>query len=231
MPTLASHSEPTLDSIPQGFKLPTTDNGTFEIRPSYINLVERNLFGGAAAEDPATHMEKFVTYCCSIPLIARVTQDQIKQVLFPFSLKDRAVEWLRDLDMEGEGITDWNTLALAFYKRYFPPHKTNALRSQITTNGRFQDNTNDATAWKLIDQIATHTAKYGNPRGSTRGTGVDSALAAQLEAISAQMAEINITQSLGSKERVHAMSQQLEEYCARCGLDSHNPAECLTTLE
>ncbi|XP_074306438.1 uncharacterized protein LOC141641683 [Silene latifolia] len=190
MPTLASHSEPTLDSIPQGFKLPTTDNETFEIRPPYINLVERNLFGGAAAEDPATHMEKF-----------------IKQVLFPFSVNDGVAEWLRDLDMEDEGITDWNTLAHAFYKR-------------------FQDNTNDATAWKLIDQIATHTAKYGNLRGSTRGTSSDIALAAQLEAISAQIAEI-----LGSKERVHAMSQQLEKSCARCGLDGHNATECLSTLE
>ncbi|XP_074277438.1 uncharacterized protein LOC141601074 [Silene latifolia] len=144
--TLASYSESTLASIPMGFKLPTTDDGTFEIRPSYINLVERNMFGGEAIEDPAKYMEKFVTYCCSIPLTAGVTQDEVKQVLFLFSLRDGAAEWLRDLDMETNAITDWNTLALAFYKR-------------------FQNNTTDASAWKLINEIATHTAEYGNPRG------------------------------------------------------------------
>ncbi|XP_074282896.1 uncharacterized protein LOC141607445 [Silene latifolia] len=258
MPTLASHAKPTLASISKGFKLPTTDNGTFEIKPSYINLVEINLFGGGATEDPATHMERFVTYCCSIPLTAGVTQDQVKQVLFPFYLRDGATEWLRDLDMEDQGVTDWNSLALSFYKRYFPPQKTNALRNQITSfkqgptedlneawirfkrlvrsvphhgfqkwflcnqfnnglyddhralldssaNGRFQDNTNDNNAWKLIDQIATHTAKYGNPRGSTRGgSSSDGAVAAQLETLIAQIAELKTAQSLGNQQTVHA---------------------------
>ncbi|XP_074271148.1 uncharacterized protein LOC141595074 [Silene latifolia] len=212
--TLASHSEPTLASLPKGFKLPTMDTSTFEIRPSYINLVERNLFGGGAAE------------------------------------------WLRDLDTEAHGIKDWNSLALAFYKRYFPPQKTNALRSQITSfkhgptedfneawvcfkrlvqsvphhgfhiwflsnqfyngryddhralldsaaNGRFQDNTNDANAWKIIDQIATQTTEYGNPIGSKRGGGSDSAIATQLE----------------------------EVPCERCGAPGYVAARCMSTLE
>ncbi|XP_074283132.1 uncharacterized protein LOC141607677 [Silene latifolia] len=240
MPTLASHSEPTLASIPKGFKLPTSDTGTFEIRPSYINLVERNLFGGGASEDPAKHMEKFVNYCCSVPLTAGVTQEQVKQTLFPFSLRDDAAERLRDLDMEAHGVTDWNSLALAFYKRYFPPQKTNALRSQITSfkqgpaedlheawvwflcnqfynglyddhralldsaaNGRFQDNTNDTNAWKIIDQIAAHTDEYGNPRGSKRGGGTDSAIATQLE----------------------------EVPCERCGTHGHVAAGSMSALE
>ncbi|XP_074309661.1 uncharacterized protein LOC141644110 [Silene latifolia] len=285
MPTLLeSHSEPTLTSIPKGFKLPITDNGTFEIKPSYINLVERNLFGGGATEDPATHMERLVTYCCSIPLIAGVNQDQVKQVLFPFSLRDGAAEWLRDLDMEDQGVIDWNSLVLAFYKRYFPPQKTNALRNQITSfkqsptedlneawirfkrlvrsvphhgfdkwflcnqfynglyddhrallyssaNGRFQDNTNDNNAWKLNDQIATHTAKYGNPKGSTRGgSSSDGVVAAQLETLIAQVAELKTAQSLGNQQTVHAMTQQ-ETPCKRCGIARHGAVECMSPLE
>ncbi|XP_074305117.1 uncharacterized protein LOC141640057 [Silene latifolia] len=233
MTTLASHSEPTIASIPQGFKLPTIENGTFEIRPSYINLVEQNLFGGTTTEDPSTHMEKFVTYCCSILLTAGVTQDQLKQVLFLFSLKDGATEWLRDLDMADEGITDWNTLALAFYKRYFPPQKTNALRSQISSfkQGATEDLNEAWTRFKRLVRSVPHHGFPKNPRGSTRGIGGDSALAAQLETISVQIAEIKTTQSLGSKERVHAFSQLQEESCARCGLDGYNAAECLSTLE
>ncbi|XP_074265575.1 uncharacterized protein LOC141588014 [Silene latifolia] len=283
MATLASHSEPTLASIPKGFKLPTTDDGTFEFRPSYVNLVERNMFGGGATEDPAKHMERFVTYCCSIPLTVGVTHDLVKQVLFPFSLRDGAAEWLRDLDMEENAITDWNTLALAFYKRYFPPQKTNALRSQITSfkqgptedlneawvrfkrlvrsvphhgfqiwflcnqfynglyddhralldssaNRRFQNNTTDANAWKLIDEIATHTTEYGNPRGSTRGGSSDGAVAAQLDALIAQIAELKTTQYLGKQQTVHALVQQ-DVPCERCGTNGHVATRCMSTIE
>ncbi|XP_074301149.1 uncharacterized protein LOC141632501 [Silene latifolia] len=201
MPTLARHSDPTLESIPKGFKLPTTDNGTFEIRPSYINLVERNLFGGGTTEDPTTHMERFVTYCCSIPLTAGVTQDQVKKVLFPFSL---------------------------FYNGLYDDHRT-LLDS--SANERFQDNTNDNNAWKLIDQIATHTTKYGNPRGSTRGgTSTDGAVATQLETLIAQIAELKTAQSLGNQQTVHAMTQH-EVLCERCGIAGHGAAECMSPLE
>ncbi|XP_074267125.1 uncharacterized protein LOC141590430 [Silene latifolia] len=241
------------------------------------------MFGGGVKEYPAKHMEKFVTYCCSIPLTSRVTQDQVKQVLFPISLRDGAAEWLRDFDMEANAITDWNTLALAFYKRYFPPQKTNALRSQITSfkqdptedlneawvlvkrlvrsvphhgfqfwflcnqfynglyddrialldssaNGRFQNNTTDANAWKLIDEITTHTAEYGNPIGSTRGGGSNSAVVAQLEALTAQIVELKTIQSLGKQQAVHAMVQQ-EVPCERCGTNGHIAAGCMSTIE
>ncbi|KAL9227812.1 hypothetical protein vseg_003461 [Gypsophila vaccaria] len=54
-------------------------------------------------------------------------------MLFPFSLRDRAREWITDLDKEAAEITDWNSLALAFYQKYYPPECTNQLRSQITS--------------------------------------------------------------------------------------------------
>ncbi|XP_074295380.1 uncharacterized protein LOC141623201 [Silene latifolia] len=185
--------------------------------------------------------------------------------------------------METDAITNWTLLALAFYKRYFPPQKTNALRSQITSfkqgttedfneawvrfkrlvrsvphhgfqiwflcnqfynglydnhralldstaNGRFRDNTNDGNAWKLIDNIATHTAKYGYPKGSKRGSGSDNVITAQLEALMAQIAELKTTQSLGNKqETVHMVQQEVS--CERCGIDGHTAAKCMSTIE
>ncbi|XP_074315310.1 uncharacterized protein LOC141651501 [Silene latifolia] len=182
MPILASHSEPTVDSIPKGFKLPTTDKGSFEIKPSYISLVERNMFGGRAEEDPAKHMGKFVTYCCSIPLTAGVTQHQVKETLFPFSLSDDAAEWLRDLDMETDAVTNCTSLALAFYER-----------------------------------------------GSKRGSGSDNAIAEQLEALTAQIADLKTTQSLGKQETVHMIQQEV--FCERCEIDGHTTANCMSTIE
>ncbi|XP_074297412.1 uncharacterized protein LOC141628132 [Silene latifolia] len=186
MPNIVSHSEPIADYIPRGFKLSTDEDGnTFDIRPSYINLVERNLYQGVPGEDPRKHMEIFADYYSSSPTSKGVTQDKIKEDLFPFSLTDNAREWLTDLDREAAGITDWTTLALAFYKKYFPPQRTNALRAQITNfkqTGsenlfeawcRFKKavrsrEVDDDKGWKLIEEMDNHTAEYGNPRSGTR---------------------------------------------------------------
>ncbi|XP_074276997.1 uncharacterized protein LOC141600652 [Silene latifolia] len=79
MPNIASHSEPTAASIPKGFKLVNEDGTTFDIRPSYINLGERNMYRGMVGEDPRKHMEVFTNYCSTIPAIKGVTQDKIKE--------------------------------------------------------------------------------------------------------------------------------------------------------
>ena len=132
MPKLSTHSMPSAAYIPQGFTLPGTVTGNFEIKPAFISLVERNQFGGSAKEDPHAHIRVFCDYCSTIKQNG-VTQDQIREMMFPFSLRDRAREWITDLDKEALGIEDWNGLALAFYQKYYPPEKTNMLRSQITS--------------------------------------------------------------------------------------------------
>ncbi|KAK9689614.1 hypothetical protein RND81_09G071300 [Saponaria officinalis] len=282
MPKLSSHSEPTTASIPKGFTLPTTENGAFEIRPAFINMVERNQFGGGTLEDPATHLSTFADYCSTLPPITGVTADQIKELLFPFSLRDSAREWIKELDRDAAEITDWNTLALAFLKKYFPPQKTNALRSQISNfrqagtedlneawrrfkklcrsvphhgiptwllcntfynglfddqrvlldsaaNGRFQNNIDDDKAWNLIEEMATHTAEYGNPRGNSRQSGgSSSSVAAQLEALHAKFDKLETSNS--SVQPVHAMVQQ-SPGCERCGEQGHGAPDCSAPVE
>jgi len=88
-----------------------------------------------------------------------VTQDEVKAVLFLYSLKDDARDWYRYLDKVAAGVTDWTSLALAFYKRYIPPAKTNDLRGQITN---FQQGPDEEfhEAWvrfkKLVRAIPHH---------------------------------------------------------------------------
>ncbi|XP_074278000.1 uncharacterized protein LOC141601605 [Silene latifolia] len=159
MPTIYDHSQPKVQDIPQGFSLPDPTQGTFDIRPSHISLVEGNLFGGLPDEDPVNHMEILTDYCCSISVPAGVPQDEVKETLFLYSLKDYAREWYRYLDKVAVGVTNWTSLALAFYKRYYPPVKTNALRSQITI---FQQGPDEELheAWvrfkKLVRSVPHH---------------------------------------------------------------------------
>ncbi|KAL9233241.1 hypothetical protein vseg_008264 [Gypsophila vaccaria] len=132
MPKLSAHSMPDAASILSGFAMPETIQGNFEIKPAFLNLVERNQFGGNATEDPSRHMQMFTDYCSTLKQ-SGITQSKIREMLFPLSLRDRAREWITDLDKEAAGITDWNSLALAFYQKYYPPERTNQLRSQITS--------------------------------------------------------------------------------------------------
>ncbi|KAL9238938.1 hypothetical protein vseg_013304 [Gypsophila vaccaria] len=157
MPKLSFHSMPDAASIPSGFAMPETIQGNFEIKPAFLNLVERKQFGGNATEDPGRHMQMFTEYC-STKKQAGITQDQIREMLFPFSLRDRAREWIIDLNKEAAGITDWNSLALAFYKKYYPPERTNQLRSQSTSfKQTFDESLGEAwERYKKLIQECTH---------------------------------------------------------------------------
>ncbi|XP_074288612.1 uncharacterized protein LOC141613769 [Silene latifolia] len=62
------------------------------------------------------------------------------------------------------------------------------------------------------------------------GSSTDGAVAAQLETLIAQIAELKIAQSLGNQQTVHAMTQQ-EVPCERCGIAGHGAAECMSPLE
>ncbi|XP_056695098.1 uncharacterized protein [Spinacia oleracea] len=52
-------------------------------------------------------------------------------MFFPFSLSGKAKLWINGLNREAMKITDWESLALAFYVKYFSTEKTARLRSQI----------------------------------------------------------------------------------------------------
>ena len=94
---------PNEEAIPNGFEKPATAPGSFEIKPAFLNLIERNQFGGGATEDPQKHIQIFVDYCLTIKQ-ARVSQSEILSMLFPFSLRDNAREWITDLNRAAHGI-------------------------------------------------------------------------------------------------------------------------------
>ncbi|KAL9247462.1 hypothetical protein vseg_020892 [Gypsophila vaccaria] len=132
MPKLSTHSMPNVASIPSGFTMPETVQGNFEIKPAFLNLVEINQLRGNATEDPTRHIQMFTNYCSTIKQTG-ITQDQIHKILFPFTLWDRAREWITNLDQKAAEITYWNSLSLAFYQKYYSPERTNRLSSPITS--------------------------------------------------------------------------------------------------
>ena len=55
----------------------------------------------------------------------------IKLKLFPFSLKGKAKTWLQNL--RSGSIRTWNNMQEQFLKKFFPPHRTNFFKRQITS--------------------------------------------------------------------------------------------------
>ena len=55
----------------------------------------------------------------------------IRLKLFPFLLKDKVKTWLQNLRF-GSIIT-WNNMREQFLKKFFPPHRINSFKRQITS--------------------------------------------------------------------------------------------------
>jgi len=92
--------------------------------------VEWEQFAGHPSENPNAHLRKFLAKCDTIK-INGAFRDAIKLWLFPFSLRDRASDWLQN--EEPNSFTTWKMLSKAFLSKYFSPGKTAKLKTEITS--------------------------------------------------------------------------------------------------
>ncbi|CAN6458912.1 unnamed protein product [Victoria cruziana] len=85
-------------------------------------------FHGLANEDPYRHLDLFLDVCATVK-ISHVDDGALRLRLFPFSLRDRARDWLKSLVVD---IQTWEDLQREFLKKYFPIGKTNHYRRAIS---------------------------------------------------------------------------------------------------
>ncbi|KAL2252613.1 UNVERIFIED_CONTAM: hypothetical protein Sindi_0292100 [Sesamum indicum] len=82
-----------------------------------------------AREDPHKHLKEFhVVYSGMRP--QGVTEEQVKLRAFPFSLGDKAKDWLYFLP--SGFIVSWNELKKLFLENYFPASRTTNIRKEIS---------------------------------------------------------------------------------------------------
>jgi hypothetical protein len=67
-------------------------DGSFELKPNLINMVQQSPFCGKASEDANAHLQHFLEICSTFT-IRGVTQDVVHLRLFPFSLLGKAKQW------------------------------------------------------------------------------------------------------------------------------------------
>ncbi|KAJ9542483.1 hypothetical protein OSB04_028989 [Centaurea solstitialis] len=101
-------------------------NDNFILKTGLVHLLPS--YHGLENEDPNKHLKEFHVVCLSMKP-HEVTEDLIKLKAFPFSLKDRAKDWLYSLPPGS--VTTWNQMARLFLDKFFPASKAASLRREI----------------------------------------------------------------------------------------------------
>jgi hypothetical protein len=108
--------------------LPPTNATHYDLKPHAIQLLPS--FYGLDHENPYAHVKKFKNICATTKF-QNFSEESIHLKLFPFSLHDRATEWL-DSNAPGS-ITSWESLLSKFYNKFFPMSKVNEARKAISS--------------------------------------------------------------------------------------------------
>ncbi|RVW48735.1 hypothetical protein CK203_076128 [Vitis vinifera] len=97
------------------------------IRPHIVPLLPN--FHGMESENPYAHIKEFEEVCNTFRE-GEASIDLMRLKLFPFTLKDKAKIWLNSL--RPRSIRNWVDLQAEFLKKFFPTHRTNGLKRQIS---------------------------------------------------------------------------------------------------
>jgi hypothetical protein len=88
---------PKAIGIQLDYTVPNVAANNFELKPILLNMLSQHMFNGLAHEDPNQHLPMFEELCNTVK-INGVEPDAIKLRAFPFSLGDKAKNWIRSLD-------------------------------------------------------------------------------------------------------------------------------------
>ena len=156
---LRDYALPQASGITSSIVSPAVEANNFELNPALISFVEREQFSGHPSENPNAHLRKFLAKCDTIKINGAST-DAIRLRLFPFSLRDRASDWLQN--GEPNSFNTWEMLSKAFLSKYFPPGKTAKLRTEITSFFQ-RDGESLYEAWERFKDLQRQCPHHGVP--------------------------------------------------------------------
>lgn len=95
---------------------------------------------------------------CGTLKLNGVTNDAIRLILFPFSLRDRAKAWIYSIPPGT--VRTWDQLTKAFLGKYFPTSKTVQLRNQISSFMQ-KDGESLYEAWERFKELLRMCPHHG----------------------------------------------------------------------
>ncbi|KAM1962722.1 hypothetical protein ACFX16_022980 [Malus domestica] len=99
----------------------------FELKSSLLHHIPK--FHGLSMEDPNKHLKEFEVVCSSMTPV-NVDGSILKMKAFPFSLTDKAKDWLYEL--APGTVTSWDSMKRAFLEKFFPTSRIILLRKRIS---------------------------------------------------------------------------------------------------
>ena len=100
-------------------------------------------FSGAATEDALTFIRDFYATIQTFPLLG-LTEDQLRMRCFPYTMKDRAKQWL--MTLAPRSLTTWEAVYNKFVGKFYSHQRTSELRKRIA-NFTQQDGEPFHEAW------------------------------------------------------------------------------------
>ncbi|CAN6718912.1 unnamed protein product [Malus baccata var. baccata] len=86
-------------------------------------------YHGLSMEDPNKHLKEFEVVCSSMTPV-NVDGNILKMKAFPFSLMDKAKDWLYELSPGT--VTSWESMKRAYLEKFFPTSRIILLRKKIS---------------------------------------------------------------------------------------------------
>ncbi|CAN6716221.1 unnamed protein product [Malus baccata var. baccata] len=99
----------------------------FELKSSLLHHIPK--YHGLPMEDPNKHLKEFEVVCSSMTPI-NVDGSILKMKAFPFSLMEKAKDWLYEL--APGTVTSWESMKRAFLEKFFPTSRVILLRKRIS---------------------------------------------------------------------------------------------------
>ncbi|KAM1818347.1 hypothetical protein ACFX11_000152 [Malus domestica] len=99
----------------------------FELKSSLLHHIPK--YHGLSMEDPNKHLKEFEVVCSSMTPI-NVDGSILKMKAFPFSLLEKAKDWLYEL--APGTVTSWESMKRASLEKFFPTSRVNLLRKRIS---------------------------------------------------------------------------------------------------
>ncbi|KAL6348365.1 hypothetical protein AAG906_005669 [Vitis piasezkii] len=134
---------------------PQEDQNSQHIITPYCALLPN--FHGMESENPYAHIKEFEEVCNTFRE-GGASIDLMRLKLFPFTLKDKAKIWLNSL--RPRSIRNWVDLQAEFLKKFFPTHRTNGLKRQIS-NFSAQENEKFYECWERYMEAINACPHHG----------------------------------------------------------------------
>ncbi|CAN6471871.1 unnamed protein product [Victoria cruziana] len=131
----------------------------YEIKASIINMLPS--FHSFASEDPYRHLDEFLDVCATVK-ISHVEDSALRLRLFSFSLKEKARDWLKFIQLS-VSIATWEDLQREFLKKYFFIGKTNHYRRAISTFAALEGESFHQ-AWERMKDLLRKCPHHQIPR-------------------------------------------------------------------